>query len=480
MTNARRTEDVYWAALSARDPRFDGKFFVGVRTTGIYCRPVCPAKPKRENVAFFSSALAAERAGYRPCLRCRPESAPESPAWIGKSALVRRALKRIDHPDMHHFDEDAFAAPFGVTARHLRRLFVEELGKTPKQLFFDRRLNLARKLVVETTIPVTDIAFAVGFGSVRRFNDAFRARFTKSPRVLRRHRGKTGSGIRLSLAYRPPYDFASLLAFYRSHGVGHLERCDGEAYRRVVHLGGKVGTVAVRDDPERSRLLVDVDFPETSALHGIVTRVRRMFDVDCDPVLVANALETDPGVKRLLQKHPGIRLPSGWDGFEIAVGTILGQGVSVERARVLLSDVIERYGEPSGIDGVTLFPTPSVLAEVDLAPIQTTGVRKKAIRALSEALSSGTLSLEPTQDVDAFREALGALPGVGPWSANYIAMKVLRHTDAFPETDLILARALEVHGKDVLEAMSPWRAYAAALWWRAYAQTLSKANGRKR
>jgi AraC family transcriptional regulator of adaptative response / DNA-3-methyladenine glycosylase II len=300
---------------------------------------------------------------------------------------------------------------------------------------------------------------------------------------VRRQRGKAAAGVRLSLSYRPPYDFAALLDFYRVHRVADLEHFDGGSYRRLVALDGKVGWVTVRDDPERYRLWVDVDFPDTAQLHVIVGRVRRMFDVDCDPVLVANSLEADPDVKRIWRRHPGIRLPSGWDGFEVAVGTILGQVVSLERARALLRDLVELCGEPSGIvmEGrpVKLFPGPAVLARADLGPIRTTGARKRTVRELARAIVDGRISLESAQDVGAFTESLCALPGIGPWSASYIALKVLRHTDAFPETDLILARALERHRKEVVDAMSPWRGYAAALFWREYAASLSKAPRRK-
>ncbi|MGE3262326.1 MAG: DNA-3-methyladenine glycosylase 2 family protein [Bacteriovoracia bacterium] len=470
-------EDVYYEAMKARDHRFDGKFFVGVKTTGIYCRPICPAKPKRQNIEFFQNHIEAERAGYRPCLRCRPESAPESPAWIGKSAVVKRAVKVLYHQDTIRFHEDRFAAMFGVSARHLRRLFVEEIGKTPKQLSAENRLNLARKLLSETDLPISQTAYAAGFGSVRRFNDAFLQRFKKSPGEIRRS-PISKSGLVVSLPYRPPFDFAGLLHFYKTHQTGSLEWFEGETMHRVITFGKKSGEVAVSNDPLKSRLLVEINFPDTSIIHAVVSRVRTMFDLDSDPVVVANALEIDPKVKAILKKHPGIRLPSGWDPFEVAISAILGQFVSVERGRALVSDLIELLGDDSGIVGngkkVKLFPSPGKIAASELTSLKTTGARKRTLRAFAESVAQKRISLEPTQDVEKFLQRILAVPGIGPWTASYMALKVIRHTDAFPETDLILARALELHPKETISRMSPWRGYAAVLFWREYSQTLKK------
>ncbi|MBX3041712.1 MAG: DNA-3-methyladenine glycosylase 2 family protein [Bdellovibrionaceae bacterium] len=465
-----KRDDVYFQAMQTRDHRFDGKFFVGVKTTGVYCRPICPAKPKRENVEFFQSHIEAERAGYRPCLRCRPESAPRSPAWIGKSAIVQRAIKVLHTQDALEFDEDKFAAKFGVTARHLRRLFVEEIGKTPKQLSFESRLNLARQLIVETALPISEVAFAAGFSSIRRFNDAFKDRFKKSPREIRRHKTSPHEGLKLSLSYRPPFDFGGLMKSYESHRVGNLEHFAAGRMHRLVSLNGQIGWVSIQDDPENSSLVVEIDFPETSAIHAIASRVRQLFDLDSDPVMVANALETDPRLKKLLRSSPGVRLPSGWDPFEIAVSTILGQLVSLERGRTLVRDLIEIAGTPTGLfqDGqpVVLFPTPDQIIGADLSKLKTTAVRRTALVEFSKAVRDGVISLEPTQDVEAFLKAALSIKGIGPWTAQYMALKVLRDADAFPASDLILARALEAHSKEAIENMRPWRGYVAALLWR--------------
>lgn len=471
-------EDIFYRAMLARDHRFDGKFFVGVKTTGIYCRPICPAKPKRENVEFFSGYLAAEKAGYRPCMRCRPESAPGSPVWIGKSAIVRRAIKIINTKETLQFDEDKFAEMFGVTSRHLRRVFVEEIGKTPKQLAFENRLNLARKLITETGLDITSVAFASGFESIRRFNDAFKKRFHKPPSELRRNKVSPTNSLKLSLPYRPPYDFDGLMSFYKNHQVGHLERFEDGKMIRIIESNGKVGQVTISHDPDASSLMVEINFPDTTYIQAILNRVRDMFDLDSDPVLIANALEVDPGMKKLLQKHKGIRLPSGWDPLETAVASILGQFVSVEMGRLLVSDLIVLTGKDSGLthDGkiIKLFPSINEIAASDLKGIRTTNARKETLRSFAKALVNGELSLESTQDVEEFIKGLQRIKGIGPWTSNYMALKVLRHTDAFPATDLIIARALEKHPLENINKMSPWRGYVTTLLWKEYAKVMQK------
>ncbi len=468
-----KQEDIYYKAMLARDYRFDGKFFVGVKTTGIFCRPICPAKPKRINVEFFTLATLAEKAGYRPCLRCRPESAPRSPAWRGTSAVVQRALKTLHTHQNLQFDENKFAELFGVSARHLRRLFIEEIGKTPKQLSFENRLNLARKLISETALPITEVAFASGFSSVRRFNDSFKDRFKRSPRESRRTKIKTAQPLILSLSYRPPFDFEGLIRQYDSHRMGNLEWFINSKMHRVISLNGKVGKIVIANDSINSCLRVEIDFPDTSQIHNIVEKVRQLFDLDSDPVLIANSLETDADLKKLLKKYPGIRIATGWDAFETSIAIILGQLVSVDRGRVLIGDLIELTGTDSGLvrddKKIKLFPSPQSLATANLENLGTTRIRKQTLIAFSQALTEGTLSLESTQDVDQFIKKVQNIKGIGPWTAHYMAMKVLKHTDSFPGSDLILARALAKHPIEVIEKMHPWKGYVAALFWRAYA-----------
>lgn len=478
-----KKEDVYYQAMLARDHRFDGKFFVGVKTTGIYCRPICPAKPKKENVEFFPNHIEAEKAGYRPCLRCRPESAPKSPAWIGKSAMVQRAVKMINDQETIKFNEDRFAQLFGVSARHLRRVFKEEIGKTPKQLAFENRLNLARKLITETHLSLTEVAFASGFESIRRFNAAFRERFKKSPSEIRRHNTASHSKLSVTLSYRPPYDFKGILNFYRTHQTGNLERFEEEKMIRIISFGGKVGEVQISDDPDYSRLRVEIDFPETSYIHAILSRIRSLFDLDSDPVIIANALEANARIKKLLKKHPGPRLPSGWDPFEVAVSAILGQVVSVERGRSLVSDLIESLGEDSSLtyEGkiIKLFPTPERIARADLTFLKTTQGRKETLKEFATAVMNGKISLEATQDIEKFHSSLKNIKGIGPWTSSYMALKCIRHTDAFPATDLIIARTLKKYSLKAINQMSPWRGYVAILLWKEYAHTMKKRRNKK-
>lgn len=470
-----KREEEYYQAMLTRDYRFDGKFFVGVKTTGIYCRPICPARPKRENVEFFANRLLAEKAGYRPCLRCRPEAAPLSPAWMGKSAIVNRALKMIHNNETIEFDEDRFAEIFGVSARHLRRVFVDEIGKTPKQIAIENRLNLARKLVVETTLPMAHIALASGFQSIRRFNDAFKERFSRAPSELRRKTDSGASSLVMKLPYRPPFDFDRLLEFYRKHSIGRLEEFTGAEYIRHLKVKNAEGSVRVSNLPEEHALRLEIEFPDVRTIHSLIARVRRMFDLDSDPLLIANGFEASPELAKLLKKYPGLRVPCGWDPFEVAISTVLGQLVTVEFGCELVADLVNFYGEPfKSNPEIKTFPTPEVLAKSNLQKIRTTGRRKETIREISRMIVSGELSLESTQNVEEFREKLLRIKGVGQWTADYMALKVLGHADAFPATDLILARALEIHSPESISAISPWRGYGATLLWCEYAGKLAK------
>lgn len=482
-----KKEDIYFEAMKTRDHRFDGKFFIGVKTTGIYCRPICPAKPKRENVEFFPNHLAAEKAGYRPCLRCRPESAPSSPTWIGTSTIIQRAIKLIHSNEFFQLNENQFAKKFNVTARHLRRLFIDEIGKTPKQLAFENRLNLARKLVTETSLSITDVAFAAGFSSIRRFNDAFKDRFKKNPSDLRKKKLNPNEGLTLKLPYRPPFDFEGLLNSYHSHRIGNLEWFKDNKMYRVIHFNKNVGHIIISNDEINSHLNLEIHFPETTHLLTIISRVRNLFDLDSDPVLIANALEKDPKMKKVLKKYPGIRLPSGWDAFEIAIATILGQLVSIERGRSLTRDLIELAGtkinfvspESNEMIPLTLFPTPKQIINADLSTLKTTQIRKQTLINFASAIEKGELSLESTQEIETFLEKALSIKGIGPWTAKYMALKALRDTDSFPDSDLILARALEIHSKETIEKMSPWRGYVAALLWRNYAGMLHKKKNKE-
>jgi AraC family transcriptional regulator of adaptative response / DNA-3-methyladenine glycosylase II len=473
--------DIYFQAVRSRDPRFDGRFFVGVKTTGIYCRPTCPAKPKRENVEFFPSRLAAERAGYRPCLRCRPESAPASPAWIGSTAVVNRALRLIGEGRLLEESEDEFAASLGVTARHLRRLFDAELGKTPKRISDDFRLDLARKLLVESRLPMAEVAYGAGFASLRRFNDAIQKRFHRAPRELRR--GKAGNagegpGLTLGLAYRPPFDWKNLLAWHRAHHLRGIETVgdtrDGATYHRVFRHAGKIGAFSLSPIRGENSLRLRIVYPDPSALFPLVQRIRRMFDLDSDPLVVANAFAPSSFASGLVKRFPGLRIARGWDPFETAVTTILGQLVSVRQAQALAGELIRSYGErvadPLTGGEAFVFPTPTRLATASLSSLGTTNARRKAIREFSARVAKGDLKLDASADIEATKKAMLAIPGIGPWTAEYVALRALGDPDAFPASDLVLRRETRAHPDFSPEDLKPWRGYAAVYLWQVFAE----------
>lgn len=484
MNRIKSNDDVFYEAMLARDKRFDGKFFVGVKTTGIYCRPICPAKPKRENVEFFQDSAAAEMAGYRPCLRCRPECAPLSPAWNGKSAVVCRALDMIADGRLLELKEDEFAGLLGVSARHLRRLFEEELGKTPKQVSDLGRLDFARKLLTETNLPVTEIALASGFSSIRRFNDSMLTRFHRSPSALRKKLGtrKPEAGIQLRLPYRPPLDWESLIGFFHSHQMTGIESTSNGVYERVFEFDNSVGGLRLENDALKSELKLRIVTQDYRHLFRVVQNIRRMFDLDSDPILIANSFSGSNLLSGLSQKHPGLRVPRGWHPFETTICTVLGQLVSTEQAQRLVKQLIKHYGTPvinplTG-DDAFLFPSPQLLAQASLQEIGTTGARKNTIQELSRLILNDKITLQSTQDPKSFREALLQVPGIGPWTAEYLSLRALGDPDAFPHTDLILRRVLNHHPELDLELVKPWRAYAAIHLWKEFATSLSK-KGRK-
>ncbi len=474
--------DIFYEAMLARDYRFDGKFFIGVKTTGIYCRPICPAKPKRENVEFFLTSTAAEKSGYRPCLRCRPECAPLSPAWYGKSAIVQRALRTISSEGFFDLNEDKFASQFGVTARHLRRLFVDEIGQTPKKIAFDNRLNFARKLIMETSLPMTTIATTAGFSSLRRFNDAFKKRFHRPPNALRKKQEKNQSAIELELSYRPPFDWQSLLSFYRTHQIIGVENITNSTYDRVFRIDRSVGFLEVSQIDDEPKLKIKIIIDDPTTLFPLTQRIRQMFDLDSDPLLVANSFQNQKFLNSLWMKYPGLRIARGWDPFETAVCTILGQLVSVKQAKNLVHQLVVHYGEkvknPNTGEESFLFPRANVLAKSDLANCKTTVARRKAIRELAILVNENKLILEKPQDVKNINEQLLNISGIGAWSAEYISLRALGNTDAFPKTDLILKRALDLHSDIDLEEIRPWRSYAAIYLWKHYAEILSNKGKR--
>ncbi|MCU1244940.1 MAG: AraC family transcriptional regulator [Acidobacteria bacterium] len=446
----------WYDALRSHDPRFDGRLFIAVITTRIYCRPICPAKrPLRKNVRIYACAAAAEAAGFRPCLRCRPEVAPWTSAWNGTSATVSRALRLIGEGALDSGSVDGLAGRLGVTSRHMRRLFEEHLGASPIAIAQSRRVHFARTLLTDTSLPISDVAFAAGFASVRRFNTAIQTAYRMAPRAMRRGKVADGGDIVVRLPYRPPFDFAGLLSFLRARAIPGVEAVEGEEYRRTIAVAGARGVIRVRNG--EGMLLLSVPRAFTQTLKPVVDRVRRLFDLFADPDTIGEDLARG-GLGELVCRWPGARVPGAWDPFELAVRAVVGQQVSVAAATTLMGRIAARYGTPleTGDPALRLvFPDAAALrnAPIDGMPSS----RAETIRALAAA------DLEQLTDLTAIR-------GVGPWTASYIAMR-RGDPDAFPQGDLVLRKAAgNISERELLaraEAWRPWRAYAAILLWRS-------------
>ena len=475
-------QEVFERARRSRDARFDGQFYVGVRTTGIYCRPICPANtPKSENVTFFPTAAAASEAGYRPCLRCRPECAPGTPAWSGTSTTVRRGLRLIANGMLDDSNVEDLAARLGVTSRHLRRLFTRHLGASPLSVAHTQRLHFAKQLIDQTRLPMQDIAAASGYGSVRRFNDSFVKTYGRSPRELRRagdaaDTADPDTALTVSLPCRAPFDWAPLLAFFAARAVPGVESIDGDCYRRTVTIDGQPGVIEVRQG--RGNVALTMHGVATQNIFPVVQRCREVFDLDAPMQEIAQALSKDGVLERLLRGNPGVRVPGAWDGFELAVRAILGQQISVKAATTIAGRIAKAYGEPlpsKGFSGLThLFPVPERLARARFNNMGLTGSRAATLRELAQAVVRGSLSFDLSQDPAAFRQALLAISGIGEWTAQYVAMRALKNPDAFPAADLGLLRAFDgpdgerlrpAQLEEMSQAWRPWRAYAALLLW---------------
>jgi AraC family transcriptional regulator of adaptative response / DNA-3-methyladenine glycosylase II len=468
-------------ARVSRDARFDGRFFVAVTTTGIYCRPVCPVpSPKKQNVRYYSTAAAAAEAGFRPCLRCRPEAAPGTPAWLGTSAVVRRALRLIHDGVLDHGSVDALATRLGMGPRHLHRLFVQHVGASPITVAQTRRLHFAKHLLDETDLPITQVALAAGFGSLRRFNDTFQRTYQRAPRELRglRRRGiaDAGGGVVLRLAFRPPYDWTHVREFLSTRALPGVERVDARGYARTVATEAGHAIVRVRPLDGEDALELRAEGAAPATLFQILAAARRAFDLAADPARIAVAFRRDPLLAPLVKRRPGLRIPGAWDPFECAVRAVLGQQVSVAAGRTLAARLVARLGRPiaGGADGLThLFPSAPAIAAADLAGLGLTKARGAALGALARAVVDGTLDFgAPVEEVLA---ALVALPGIGAWTAQYVALRALGEPDAFPAGDLVLRRAAAAGGPALTpralaaraESWRPWRGYAVLHLWRA-------------
>jgi AraC family transcriptional regulator of adaptative response / DNA-3-methyladenine glycosylase II len=483
------TDDARYDALSARDPRFDGVFFVGVSTTGIYCRPICPARtPGRSRCTFYDTPARAEAAGFRACFRCRPELAPGNADVDAVDQLVAAAAQRIAEGALNEAGVDDLGAELGVSGRHLRRAMEARLGVSPVALAQSRRLALGKQLLQDTSLPVTQIAFAAGFTSVRRFNASFAAAMGAPPSRLRRAHAApapapapdAAAGLVLRLDYRPPYAWEHALQFLAARAIPGVEAVDHGAYRRVVREGGAVGTIEVRPAVGRPALALAVSPSLVPALMPLVARVRRLFDLDARPELIARVLGRDRRLAPLVAARPGLRVPGAVDTFEAAVRALLGQQVSVAAATTLAGRFAAALGEPyAGGDRLThRFPTAREVAAAGPGAIARLGVpaaRAGALHGLASAIASGAVRLDGARDLDRFVAELTALPGIGPWTAHYLAMRALHLPDALPAADLGVRKALLDRpasplpsARDVerrAEAWRPFRAYAVLHLW---------------
>ncbi|HEU4702318.1 MAG TPA: AlkA N-terminal domain-containing protein [Conexibacter sp.] len=482
-----------YRAVRSKDARFDGWFVTAVSSTGVYCRPSCPAiTPKRANVRFLPSAAAAQRAGFRACKRCRPDASPGSPAWNLRADAVGRAMRLIRDGAVEREGVAGLARRLGFSERHLHRQLVAELGAGPLSLARAQRAQTARLLIETTTLPFTDVAFAAGFPSIRQFNETVREVFATTPtelrrgaraqpRELRRHRDvriHAAPVLALRLRHRAPFDAAGLLAFLGARAVPGVEAWDPAAptYRRVLALphGPGIATLAP-GEPGADHVRCELRLSDLRDLAAAVQRCRRLLDLDADPVAVDEALATDPALAPLVRAAPGRRVPGAVDGAELAVRAVLGQQVSVAGARTLAGRLTAALGEPlpealADEQLTHAFPSAAALATTDPAALPLTRARAHALRALCGAVADGSLALDPGADRDATRERLLTLPGIGPWTAKYVAMRALGDPDAFPATDLGVKHALARLGRDVdPDRWRPWRAYAVQHLWASLA-----------
>lgn len=469
--------DQCYRALRSHDTRFDGRFFVGVRTTRIYCRPVCTARvPLRENCRYFASAAAAEAQGFRPCLRCRPELAPGFAAVDANRRLAQSAASLIEDGRLADSRLPDLAATLGVTDRHLRRVFQEEFGVAPVEYAQTQRLLLAKRLLTDTRLPVIDVAMSSGFASLRRFNALFRKRYRMTPGDLRRATGANVTDrFAFDLAYRPPYDWDAMLAFLARRAVAGVETVEGRTYVRTVRVErqGKAfaGYVSVAPSKRRAALRVVVSATLAGALPTVLGRVKHLFDLGCHPEEISQALGP------LAERNPGLRLPGAIDGFEIAVRAILGQQVTVHAATTIAGRFAAAFGKPLETPNcavTTLFPTAAKIATLDPREVAAQGIiktRAHAIVELARSIDRGEIRLDPSSDVESTVAALDALPGVGPWTAQYIAMRALAWPDAFPHADIAVLKAMKISKPAAAlaasEAWRPWRAYAVLHLWKS-------------
>jgi len=474
-----------YRALTSRDPRFDGIFFVGVTSTGVYCRPVCPVKtPLQKNCRFFENAFAAEKALFRPCLRCRPELAPGHAPIDNSNRVAHLITRRIDEGLI---DEGAgleeIAAEFGISSRQLRRIVQKELGVSPIELMQTRRLLLAKQLLIETKLPVTEIAFASGFSSLRRFNDAFGTQYRMPPTYLRKRAAEdhetisAGRTSTLRLSYRPPYDWEEILKFLAARMIRGVELVIADSYARTVRLGKRTGWIRVTHAPEKRWLVVEFTHTLAPVLPALLGRLRNLFDLMARPDLIAAHLMKDKLLKKSVTKNPGLRVPGAFDGFEMAIRAILGQQITVKAATTIAGRFAETFGERIRTpfpELTRLSPFAVRVAKASVGEIAKLGIvrtRAASILALARAFQAGSLRLDAGTNPEVDIAQLTTLPGIGQWTAHYIAMRASRWPDAFPKEDIAvrnsLGRVSAKQAEEISQPWRPWRSYAVMHLWKS-------------
>jgi len=487
--------EICWRAWTARDARFVGRFVMGVTSTHIYCRPGCPARlPARRNVRFYVTPAAAEAAGFRACLRCRPDSAPGSPTAAGTAATVSRALRLIDDGALTDGSLETLSARLGVTSRWLRELFERHVGAAPLDVARTRQAHLARRMLEQTPLPIEDIAAAAGYGSARRLRAAFQQTFKRAPATLRRRSAQASEGgLVLRLPARPPFDAAPLLAFFGARAIPGVETVRADVYRRTFALNGVPSVLEVRAYDAGVELRVPAH--AAAAVPRVLARVSRLFDLDADVSAIKAALARDPRLARALRGRV-VRVPGAFDAFEAGVRALLGQQVSVAAARTLAGRLVAACGEPYPGSAAAhapeaalthVFPTPAAVAAAPLETLGLTRSRAAALRGFAAAIADGTLDLGAFRDLDDAIEKLTALPGIGDWTAQYLAMRALGEPDAFPAGDLGVRQALARNGtlpneravRERAERWRPWRAYAVLALWTEPRKAEAKTPRRK-
>lgn len=461
------TESDYKQIIERRDPRYDGRFYFGVKTTKIYCRPICPARPKPENIIIYKSPSAAEKAGHRACLRCRPDLAPGCKSITTGKNIVSNALHLIEENSGSNKSVEYLAQKLACSTRHLRRVFMEQLGATVIEIIQTRKLHLAKQLIIETQKQIGDIAFATGFKSIRRFNEVFKASYHMPPSHFRRKSSfqkNQANGLVLNLLIRKPYDFDSILAFLKRHAAHGIENVTSNYYERYIPHQRSFSTARVTLNKQKDALQVYLTAVELNQIPQILLQLRRLFDVDHNPAHLPNTLTS---------KQAGVRVAGSFDPFETAVSIILSQLISIKQATLKLSQLIQKFGSKLSEDAIYQFPTPATLMDAEIETIGITRTKADAIRILSAMVLNEKLSFSHSADLDETRKLLLSIRGIGPWTTEMIMMRCFCDADAFPKNDLIIKRALE---KGLVND-THWRtnhSYMTHFIWNEFAETLTK------